>query len=53
MLMQLPEFNDNGGSGGSGTVNAVYDAALSSVAIPVCKGKVFDGYFVLQMMMRP
>lgn len=38
-------LNDNGGSGGSGTVNAVYDAALSSVAIPVCKGKVFDGYF--------
>lgn len=40
-------LNDNGGSGGSGTINCTYDEAMpASVKIPTRPGYRFDGYYV-------
>lgn len=39
-------LNDNGGSGGSGTINCTYDEAMpASVKVPTRAGYRFDGYY--------
>lgn len=38
-------LNDNGGSGGSGSVIATFDQAMPSASVPVREGYTFTGYF--------
>ena len=39
-------LDDNNGTGGSGTLNVTYDAALSDVTAPSRTGYTFNGYFL-------
>lgn len=38
-------LNDNGGSGGSGTVSATYGSPMPAITIPTRKGYTFNGYW--------
>ena len=38
-------LNDNGGSGGSGTVTATYGSPMPAITIPTRKGYTFNGYW--------
>jgi len=38
-------LNQNGGSGGSGSVTATYDSAMPSATMPTRNGYVFQGYY--------
>lgn len=38
-------LDDQGGSGGSGTAKATYNAAMPAVSVPSRKGYTFDGYY--------
>ncbi|MDO4961164.1 MAG: InlB B-repeat-containing protein [Eubacteriales bacterium] len=42
------ELDDNGGSGGSGTVTFTYGSVIPNVRIPVREGYTFLGYFTSQ-----
>lgn len=38
-------LNDNGGEGGSGSVNVAYDASIPTVTVPTKDGYQFTGYY--------